>query len=169
VFALSWACLAISSWESIIITTNKLSEVFGRQWSIADFIMERHLRWLGHPSHIADDRLPKPPLFGELQRKQPFHATKKWCRDGVLSDLKTINVDDCWYTLFQSRTRWIKLCNAEVCSVVQSRRNNTCATNLFPHDNTYNCICDQQFHCQGVLTRHRRYCTVCEDNSLSLH
>ena len=59
------------------ITTNNLSEAFGMQWLIADFIMERRLRWFGHLGCMADDRLPKQLPFGELQRKQPFHGTKK--------------------------------------------------------------------------------------------
>ena len=41
---------------------------------------------------------------------------------------------------------WVELYNAQVCSVAQSRRNSTCAANLFRHDNTYNCISGQQFH-----------------------
>jgi len=47
------------------------------QWSIADFIMERYLHLLGHLGHMADDRLPKQLLFGELKKKWPFHGTKK--------------------------------------------------------------------------------------------
>ena len=33
------------------------------QWSIADFIMERRLRWLGHLGHMSDDRLFKQLQF----------------------------------------------------------------------------------------------------------
>ena len=91
------------------ITTNNLSEAFGMQWLIVDFIMERCLRWLGHLGRMADDRLPKQLLFGELQRKRPFHGTKKRWRDGVLSDLKAITIDNCWYVLCQDRTQWTKL------------------------------------------------------------
>jgi len=54
-----------------------LSEVFGLQWSVADFIIERCLCWLGHLGRTSDDRLPKQLLFGELQRTWPFHGTKK--------------------------------------------------------------------------------------------
>ena len=84
---------------------------------------------------MADDRLLKQLLFGELQSKWPFHGTKKRWHDGVVSDLKAITIDDCWYTLCQDRTQWTKLCNAQVCKVAQSRRQNTCAVNLFPQDN----------------------------------
>ena len=81
------------------ITTNNLSEEFGMQWLIADFNMERRLHWLGHLVRMADDRVPKQLLFGELRKKRPFHGTKKRWRGGVLSDLKAITIDNCWYAL----------------------------------------------------------------------
>ena len=57
------------------ITTKNLSETFGMQWPVCDFIMERRLCWLGHLGHMSDDRLPKQLLFGELQKTRPFHGT----------------------------------------------------------------------------------------------
>jgi len=48
---------------------------------------------------MSDDRLPKQLLFGELQKAWPFHGTKKYV---VLSDLKAINVDNCWYSPCQN-------------------------------------------------------------------
>ena len=41
---------------------------------------------------MDDDRLPKQLLFGELQETWPFHGNKKWWCDGVLPDLKAINI-----------------------------------------------------------------------------
>jgi len=90
------------------IITKNLSEAFGLQWSVADFIMERHLRWLGHFGHMSDDRVPMQLLFGELQRTQPFHRTKKRWHDSVLSDLKAISIDNCWYSLCQDWMQWNK-------------------------------------------------------------
>jgi len=46
--------------------------------------------------------LPKQLLFGELQKTQPFHGTKKRWQNGVLSDLKAISIED----------NWTKLCNS---------------------------------------------------------
>ena len=63
-----------------ILGTNSgyyLSEAFGLQSSVADFIMERRLCWLGHLGRMSDNRLPKQFLLGELQRTWPFHGTKK--------------------------------------------------------------------------------------------
>jgi len=55
-----WTILGVSRYQQWRehITTDKLSEVFGMQWSIADFIMERRLCWLGHLGCMADYRLP---------------------------------------------------------------------------------------------------------------
>jgi len=44
-------------------------------WSVSNLIMERHLCWLGHLGRMSDDRLPRQLLFGELQKKRPFHGT----------------------------------------------------------------------------------------------
>ena len=52
------------------ITIRNLSEAFGIQWSVSDFIMERRLCWLGHLGRMSDDRLL---LFGELQKTRPIH------------------------------------------------------------------------------------------------
>ena len=68
--------------------------ICGLQWLVADFIMERRLHWLGHLCRVSGDKLL---LFGELQRKWPYHGTKKHWRDGVLlSDLKAISIDNCY-------------------------------------------------------------------------
>ena len=108
------------------ITTRNLSEAFGIQWSVSDFIMERRLCWLGHLGRMSDDRLPKQLLFGELQKTRPFHRTKKrWCH-GVLSDLKAISIEDNWYSLCQDRLQWTKLCNFKVWEVAHSRQPNNC-------------------------------------------
>jgi len=144
------------------ITTKNLSEAFGMQWSVSDFIMERRLRWLGHLGRMSNDRLPKQLLFGELQRKRPFHGTKKRWRDGMLSDLKAISIEDSWYSLCQDRLQWTTLCNTKVWEVAHSRKLNICAANLSHQDMTFNCSCGRQFHRQGDLTRHRRFCKDCE-------
>ena len=64
--------------------------------------MEWCLCWLGHIGRMSDDMLPKQLLFGELQKTQPFHGTKKRWQNGVLSDLKAISIED----------NWTKLCNS---------------------------------------------------------
>ena len=107
--------------------------------------MERRLRWLGHLGHMSDDRLPKQLLFGELQKTRPFHGTKKWWHDGVLSDLKAISIESNWYSLCQDRLQWTKLCNSKVWEVAHSREPNICAANFYQRDMTFNCSCDCQW------------------------
>jgi len=67
-------------------------------WSIADFILNQRLQWLGHLGHMSVDRLLKQLLFRELLKKRPFHSAKKRWRDEVMSDLWAISVED-WYVV----------------------------------------------------------------------
>ena len=48
------------------ITSQQLSVWFGMPWSIADYVLERRLRCLGHWGRMDEDRSPKQLLFGEL-------------------------------------------------------------------------------------------------------
>ena len=85
----------------------------------------------GPPSNSTVDR-KLDLLVGELKRY----------RVSVAGVQETKWFGYCWYALCQDRTQWTKLCNAQVCKVAQSRRQNTCAANSFPpfpQDNTYNC------------------------------
>ena len=86
------------------ITTQQLSGQFGLYWSIADFVLDQRLRWLGHLGCMSSDRLPKQLLFGELLKKRPFYGAKKQWRDEVMSDLRAISVED-WYVVCQDRER----------------------------------------------------------------
>jgi len=44
--------------------------------SIADYLLERKLHWLGYLGRMDESRTPKL-LFGELLKRRPFHGTKK--------------------------------------------------------------------------------------------
>jgi len=94
-------------------------------WSIADFILNQQLWWLGHLGRMSNERLPKQLFFGELLKKRPFHGAKK---DEVMSDLRVISVED-WYVVRQDRERWSSLCAVAVDEVAQCREQNTCAAN----------------------------------------
>ena len=53
---------------------------------------------------MDDERLSKQILFGNLQKKRPFHGVKKTWRDVIISDLREIGVGDNWYHFCQNRT-----------------------------------------------------------------
>ena len=143
-------------WQSRI-TSRRLSGQLGLYWSIADFILQQRLKWLGHLGRMNSERLPKQLLFGELVRKRPFHGTKKRWRDEVMRDLKAISIED-WYTVCQDRERWSSLCAVAVDEVAQCREENTCTANRASQERNFICICGRRFRRSGDLTRHRRFC-----------
>ena len=65
--------------------------------SLLDVIIEHQLRWLGHLGRMEKNRLPKRVLFGELEKKRPFHGTKRRWRDVVIVDVEAIRVGEGWY------------------------------------------------------------------------
>ena len=92
-------------------TSQHLSVQFGMPWSIADYILERRLRWLGHLGRMDEQRAPKQLLFGELVKRRPFQGPKKRWRDEVMSDLHALGVTDEWHWLCQDRRLWSELCS----------------------------------------------------------
>ena len=76
----------------------------------------------------------------------------------MLSDLKAISIKVNWYSLCQDRLQWTKLCNSKVWEVAHSRQPNICAANFHQRAMTFNFFCGRQFHRQGDLTCHRRFC-----------
>ena len=53
--------------------------------------MKYHLRWLGHLGRMREERLPKM-LFGELEKKKPYHGIKKRWQDRIISDLRALEL-----------------------------------------------------------------------------
>ena len=76
--------------------------------SLLDVIIEQQLRWLGHLSRMEKNRLPKRVLFGELEKKRPFHGTKRRWRDVVKVDVEAIRVGEGWYKSYQDRINGVR-------------------------------------------------------------
>jgi len=50
--------------------------VFGLQWLVADFILERRLRWLGHLGHMSNKKATLSRFCLESCKGQPFVGPK---------------------------------------------------------------------------------------------
>ena len=110
-------------------------------WSIADYVLEQGLWWLGHLGCMDEDCSPKQLLFGKLVKRRPFHGPMKRWFDEVVSNLHALGVEDEWYWLCQDRKQWSELCFNAVDILVQNRGTNTCAANIFSNLGTYYCGC----------------------------
>jgi len=94
-----WTILGVtrySQWKEHI-TTAQLAAQFGMAHLIADYLLDRRLRWLGHLGRMDEGRTPKQLLFGEVFRRRPFHGVKKRWRDEVAGDLHAIGIGDWWF------------------------------------------------------------------------
>ena len=138
------------------ITSEQLAASFGMEDSIEDLLMTYRLRWIGHIARMGDERLPKKLLFGEFEKKRPFHGTKKRWRDGVKSDLQAIGIGDNWYDLAQERSLWRKSCIEGIRS--QRMRASDFTANRMDRSSGYLCPCGRSFRRKGDLTRHSRFC-----------
>ena len=129
-----------SQWKEHI-TTVQLSAQFGMAHSIADYLLDRRLRWLGHLGHMDEGRTPKQLLICELLRWRPYHKVKKRCRDEVTGDFCAIGVGDGWFQLCQDRKLWSELCSSAVDILAQNRGTISCAANIFSNLESFQCVC----------------------------
>ena len=141
------------------LSSNTLAQRLGMEWSIAELLAEKRLRWLGHLGRMKKERLPKIMLFGELKGKRPAHGTRKRWRDQVMKDMRGVKVLDNWYERCQERKEWFELCKEGI-GEMASLRKNTCAANGQPQVRTFICDCGRSFRRQGDLTRHSRFCVL---------
>ena len=54
--------------------------------------------------------MPKQLLFGELERPQPRHGTKRRWRDLVEEDVQAVGLGVAWYEVAQDRKQWEEVC-----------------------------------------------------------
>ena len=77
--------------------------------TIAGKVRFRRLRWLGHVSHMSDDRLPKQLLSGQMLGT----GVRDWPMDSwnkiVCSDLLKLGAAYSWYRTGFDRAAWKQL------------------------------------------------------------
>src|SRR6266516_3658026 len=62
--------------------------------SIEAMVISAHLRWVGHVVRMADDRIPKQLLYGELaQGKRSQGEQKKRFKDTLTHNMIKCNID----------------------------------------------------------------------------
>ena len=71
-------------------------------------LKQRRLRWLGHFVRMADGRIPKDLLYGELvQGSRPRGRPQLRYKDICKRDLKALGMDlNRWETLTSERSAW---------------------------------------------------------------
>jgi len=84
------------------------------QLPITELVIEKRLvAW--SESHESRDSQRKF-LFGELQKKRPYHGTKRWWRDLVSSDMVELGVKQKWYECCQDQETGRKPRKEPMCS-----------------------------------------------------
>ena len=83
------------------VTSRELA--VGMTENVAEILRRHRLRWLGHVARMEDSRMPKQLLFGELERPQPRHSTKRRWRDLVEADVQAVGLGVDWYEVAQGR------------------------------------------------------------------
>lgn len=73
--------------------------------SIITNMRKAQLRWEGHVSHMAADRIPKQLLYEELcQGKRTLGEQRKWSKDSLKASLKDFNISiESWESLASDR------------------------------------------------------------------
>ena len=76
--------------------------------SIFMLLSQRRLRWLGHVRRMADGRIPKDLLYGELSRGARSRGRPRLrFKDTCKRDLKSASIDiQSWESLAESRDSW---------------------------------------------------------------
>ena len=79
-------------WKGWIIS-RELAGWFGMTKNMADIVRKHQCRWLGHLSRMANSRIPKQFLFGELIKTYPGHGSKSRWRDLAINDIRVHDIE----------------------------------------------------------------------------
>jgi hypothetical protein len=72
------------------------------------FIKKQRLNWLGHVERMAEDNIVQRIKRWKLMSKRPIGRPKTRWEDGVLEDIKNMNVRN-WKKVAQNRDGWKKV------------------------------------------------------------
>ena len=92
--------------------------------SIEAMLLKIQLHWAGHVSRMADHRLPKIILYGELSSGlRNRGAPKKRCKDTLKKSLGACNISHHeWITLAKDRGAWRRTISKAASSFESSHR-----------------------------------------------
>ena len=87
-------------------------------------LLQQRLRWAGHVARMADHRLPKQTLFGELSSGYRSRgAPKKRFKDVLKSSLSSCQIDHrTWTTEAMDRDEWRHIVKSAVSTFEATRR-----------------------------------------------
>ena len=144
------------------ITTRQLASDLGMSESMSAILSRQSLHWLGHVPRMNDSRLPKQVLFGELLPKRPCNGVKRRWGDLVSLDLKCMEIpENAWYMLSQDRVKGKDRIDKRSSVILPNQSHFTSAVGTAGLC-LFECGCGRSFRQKGDLTRHSRFCGVCQ-------
>ena len=138
--------------------------------SIEAMLLKIQLHWAGHVSRMADHRLPKIILYGELSSGlRNRGASKKRCKDTLKKSLGACNISHHeWITLAKDCGAWRRTISKAASSFEsfrrsaieekRQRRKNSTATTPNPVETFTCCHCNWTCRSRIGLISHKRAC-----------
>ncbi len=102
-------------------SSSQIREMFGMKEQVAEMVVLRRLRWLGHVARMSDSRMPKQSLLGRLRKTRPFHGVKMRWKDRMKRDMSSLFISSGWYNLAQDRKGWYDLCHGKMDVKIRDR------------------------------------------------
>lgn len=142
--------------------------------SMYTLLRQRRLRWLGHVRRMADGRIPKDILYGELELgSRPVGRPKLRFRDVCKRDMLAIGLPpDNWEPLAEDRSKWKKSCrhalqagerklNDEADVKRAKRKAAAKASASVPVESSFSCVvCSRVCQSRIGLISHQRKCLL---------
>ena len=90
------------------IKTNQEINYTLKGQNIIRFIKKQRLNWLGHVERMAEDNIVQKIKRWKPMSKRPIGRPKTRWEDGVLEDIKSINIGN-WKKVARNRDSWKKV------------------------------------------------------------